>query len=148
MKVIFPLTKMVENITRIASAFPYESSFLFLCSKQDLKAGMEKVIEQIDKKSVITVPIEREMNSLIDALSFADEFVYDDEEIVIIDAGNFSDFDFQDFFRHAKGKHAFCKNSCYYFSSWMLFKKCAGKAMKKSQSVSIDDILEEVNVVS
>lgn len=94
---------MVEHI---ASMFPEDSNLVFLCRKQDLQAGLDKALERINKKSVTIVPIERQTKDVIDTLSFADEFVHDDEEIVITHDDSLQAFDFQKFVGFARTEKA------------------------------------------
>ncbi len=91
-------------IEHIASMFPQDSNMIFLCKKQDLQKGLDKVLEKTGKKSMTIVPIERPTKDIIDTLSFADEFVHDDEEIIIVHADSYQKFDFNDFITSAR-KH-------------------------------------------
>ncbi|MBS3053477.1 MAG: NTP transferase domain-containing protein [Candidatus Aenigmarchaeota archaeon] len=101
---IKPLTEIDGRvmIEHIASMFPQDSNMVFLCRKQDLQKGLDKALEKTGKKSMTIVPIERPTKDIIDTLSFADEFVHDDEEIVIVHADSYQKFDFNDFISYAR----------------------------------------------
>lgn len=106
--IIKPMAKIdgKSMVEHIAGMFPADSNLVFLCKKSDLQKGLDKVLERIGKKSVTVVPIERQTKNILDTLSFADEFVHDDDEIVIVHADSYARFDFQKFLDFAKAEKA------------------------------------------
>lgn len=99
MRVIVPLLNKAD-----VSALEGER-MLFICSKNDLKQGMEKAIAGLKCTSSMTVPVEGKLDNILAALSYADEFVHDSEDVEIVDVEKQKSYRFNswgDFKKHAK----------------------------------------------
>ncbi|MBF0104010.1 MAG: hypothetical protein HQM16_01675 [Deltaproteobacteria bacterium] len=102
-----PAVKILDRtmIEMACSMFPYDSSMLFICRRDDLQQGvLHSVLEGIKDKYPNThiIEIKQKGASVFDTLDEAGEYILPTDALLVVHYDSLAVFDFHSFLKHVK----------------------------------------------